>query len=79
MGTSLSSDCGWDGAYVTLRCLAPHFEASLDLAADVIHRRVPLVMGSRDNVARVERLHHSPDSVLDRNAPLFAARGLFRV
>jgi fructose-1,6-bisphosphatase I len=51
----------------------------LDLAADVIHRRVPLVMGSRDNVARVERLHHSPDSVLDRNAPLFAARGLFRV
>ena len=36
MGTSLSSDCGWDGAYVTLRCLAPHFEASLDLAADVL-------------------------------------------
>lgn len=36
MGTSLSSSCGWDGSYVTLQCLTPHLEASLDLAVDLL-------------------------------------------
>ena len=36
MGTSLSTSCGWDGAYVSLQCLAPHLNASLDLAVDVL-------------------------------------------
>jgi predicted Zn-dependent peptidase len=35
MGTSLASSCGWDGSYVTLRCLAPHRDATLDLAVDM--------------------------------------------
>jgi predicted Zn-dependent peptidase len=35
MGTSLASSCGWDGSYVTFRCLAPHRDASLDLAVDI--------------------------------------------
>src|SRR5262249_41105279 len=28
MGTSLSTGCGWDGAYVNLQCLTPHLGAS---------------------------------------------------
>ncbi len=36
MGTSLSTSCGWDGAYVSLQCLTPHLPASLDLAVDVL-------------------------------------------
>jgi predicted Zn-dependent peptidase len=38
MGTLLSTACGWDGSYVSLQCLEPHFEASLDLAVDVLVR-----------------------------------------
>jgi predicted Zn-dependent peptidase len=36
MGASLSTSCGWDGAFVSLQCLAPHLPATLDLAADVL-------------------------------------------
>jgi len=36
MGTSLSTSCGWDGAYVGLQCLTPHWLTSLDLAVDVL-------------------------------------------
>ena len=36
MGTSLSTSCGWDGSYVSLQCLTPHLDASLDLAVDVL-------------------------------------------
>jgi len=36
MGTNLSTSCGWDGAYVSVQCLTPHLEASLDLAVDVL-------------------------------------------
>lgn len=36
MGTHLSTSCGWDGSYVGLQCLAPHWLASLDLAVDVL-------------------------------------------
>jgi predicted Zn-dependent peptidase len=35
MGTSLGSSCGWDGSYVTFRCLTPHRDATLDLAVDL--------------------------------------------
>jgi len=35
-GTSLSTGCGWDAAYVSLQCLTPHLAAALDLAADVV-------------------------------------------
>jgi len=50
----------------------------LDLAPSTLHQRVPLIMGSRDKVRRLERLHMSPDIKSERNAPLFAQRGLFR-
>ena len=36
LGTSLSSNCGWDGSYVTMQCLSPHLDRSLDLAIDVL-------------------------------------------
>jgi zinc protease len=36
MAASLSSSCGWDGSYVSLHCLSQHFEASLELACDVL-------------------------------------------
>jgi fructose-1,6-bisphosphatase I len=50
----------------------------LDLAPGALHQRVPLIMGSRDKVRRLERLHMSPDIKSEKNAPLFAHRGLFR-
>ncbi|SIO57902.1 Predicted Zn-dependent peptidase [Singulisphaera sp. GP187] len=36
MGTSLSTSCGWDGAYVGFQSLTPHWLTSLDLAVDVL-------------------------------------------
>lgn len=50
----------------------------LDLAPSALHQRVPLIMGSRDKVDRIERLHTKPDITSEKNAPLFAQRGLFR-
>ena len=50
----------------------------LDLAATKPHQRVPLIMGSIECVQRLERMHMSPDIKFERNAPLFATRGLFR-
>ncbi len=50
----------------------------LDLAARDLHQRVPLIMGSRSKVERLERLFQSTAVAVER-APLFAHRGLFRV
>ncbi len=36
MGTGLSVSAGWDGAYVGMQCLSPHWDASLDLAVDIL-------------------------------------------
>jgi predicted Zn-dependent peptidase len=36
LGTNLGTSCGWDGAYVSLQCLSPHLDESLDLAAEVL-------------------------------------------
>lgn len=51
----------------------------LDLAAKDPHQRVPLIMGSIENVRAVERLHLSSNILSERNAPLFASRGFFRI
>jgi zinc protease len=40
IGTVLSTGSGWDGSYVSLRCLTPYLAESLDLAADVLARPV---------------------------------------
>ena len=36
MGTSLASSCGWDGAFVSFRCLKALLAPSLDLAVDLL-------------------------------------------
>jgi fructose-1,6-bisphosphatase I/sedoheptulose-1,7-bisphosphatase len=49
----------------------------LDVVPTLLHQRVGVVFGSRNEVERIERYHHEPaDS--DRGNPLFAERGLFR-
>ncbi|WP_042777163.1 class 1 fructose-bisphosphatase [Sinorhizobium fredii] len=50
----------------------------LDLVPEELHQRVPLVFGSRREVARVARYHVDPNMIGER-APLFGKRGLFRV
>jgi fructose-1,6-bisphosphatase I len=51
----------------------------LDLAPETLHQRVPLIIGSVDEVTRVEQLYASPDIAVRARAPLFAHRGFFRV
>ena len=51
----------------------------LDIVPDSLHQRVPLIMGSIDNVRRLARMHMMPDVTSEQNAPLFGHRGLFRV
>jgi fructose-1,6-bisphosphatase I len=51
----------------------------LEIVPDSLHQRVPLIMGSIDDVRRLERMHISPNVISEQNAPLFGHRGLFRV
>lgn len=52
----------------------------LDVQPDALHQRVPVILGSREEVERVERYHHEYDTGADRPfvSPLFAERSLFR-
>lgn len=54
-------------------------ERILDLAAESLHQRVPLIMGSSNAVRRVAELHCDPLLVASLSAPLFARRGFFRL
>ncbi|MHC2674889.1 fructose-1,6-bisphosphatase I [Bradyrhizobium diazoefficiens] len=54
-------------------------ERILDLSAQSLHQRVPLIMGSSNEVRRVEELHCDPLLVASISAPLFARRGFFRL
>ncbi|WP_426424053.1 class 1 fructose-bisphosphatase [Bradyrhizobium genosp. A] len=54
-------------------------ERILDLSAQNLHQRVPLVMGSSNEVRRVAELHCDPLLVASVSAPLFARRGFFRL
>lgn len=49
----------------------------LDIKPGLLHARVPLLFGSREEVARLERYHEWPPALGERS-PLFARRGLFR-
>ncbi len=40
MGASLSTSCGWDGAFVSLRCLKAVLNRGLDLAVDVLREPI---------------------------------------
>lgn len=51
----------------------------LDLAAETVHQRVPLIMGAVDQVTCIDQLYASPEVNARTNAPLFAHRGFFRV
>ena len=55
-------------------------KALLDLAPDSLHQRVPVILGSRNEVERIERYHAELDSGTDRPyvSPLFNERSLFR-
>jgi fructose-1,6-bisphosphatase I len=52
-------------------------ERILEIVPVSIHQRVPLLFGSRDEVARLDRYHLDPYPLGERS-PLFGRRGLFR-
>jgi fructose-1,6-bisphosphatase I len=52
-------------------------ERILDRVPRMLHERVPLIFGSREEVARLERHHVDPQPTGDQS-PLFGQRGLFR-
>ncbi|MGD0723677.1 MAG: class 1 fructose-bisphosphatase [Roseiarcus sp.] len=49
----------------------------LDVVASSLHQRAPLIFGSAEKVALIERLHAAPGGRADQS-PLFGRRGLFR-
>jgi fructose-1,6-bisphosphatase len=52
----------------------------LDVVPEGLHQRVPVILGSRDEVQRIERYHAEFDAGTDRpfESPLFNERSLFR-
>ncbi len=52
----------------------------LDVEPQALHQRVPVILGSKNEVERVERYHREYDSGEDRPfvSPLFSERSLFR-
>ncbi len=52
----------------------------LDVAPDNLHQRVPVILGSKNEVLRVERYHQEYEAGTDRpfNSPLFSERSLYR-
>ena len=52
----------------------------LDLVPDDLHQRVPLILGSRNEVERIERYHSEHAKGIDRPyvSPLFSERSMFR-
>jgi fructose-1,6-bisphosphatase len=51
----------------------------LEIEPTSLHQRVPVILGSRDEVARIERYHVEHAQGLDRpfSSPLFNERSLF--
>ena len=51
----------------------------LDIEPEQIHQRVPVIIGSRNEVERIERYHHDYDNGSDEQykSPLFQERSLF--
>jgi fructose-1,6-bisphosphatase I len=49
----------------------------LDVQPRALHQRIPLLFGSREEVARLDRYHLEPHPIGERS-PLFGRRGLFR-
>jgi fructose-1,6-bisphosphatase I/sedoheptulose-1,7-bisphosphatase len=55
-------------------------ERILEIQPTSIHQRVPVILGSRNEVARLEHYHRDYDAGTDKpfESPLFQERGLFR-
>ena len=67
MGTSLSTGCGWDGAFVSFRCLKAHLNASLDLAVDLLRApSFPEPEWSRNHAQTLAALLSERDSAESR-------------
>jgi fructose-1,6-bisphosphatase I/sedoheptulose-1,7-bisphosphatase/fructose-1,6-bisphosphatase I len=51
-----------------------------DILPDALHQRVPVILGSKSEVERLERYHQEFDNGTDSNfaSPLFSDRSLFR-
>ncbi len=72
IGTSVSTASGWDGSYLSLRCLSPHLDASLDLAVDLLRNpSFPETEWTRVHAQTVAALRAERDSAESR-----AYRGL---
>jgi fructose-1,6-bisphosphatase len=52
----------------------------LEVKPELLHQRIPLILGSRNEVQRIERYHAEYESGADRpfSSPLFNERSLFR-
>lgn len=52
----------------------------LDVQPDTIHQRIPVILGSRNEVERIERYHFEYDTGTDKaySSPLFKERSLFQ-
>ena len=52
----------------------------LDVVPETLHQRVPVILGSREEVERLVRYHHEYDTGTDQPfvSPLFSERSLFR-
>src|SRR6266853_4416128 len=61
-------------------CATTGCERLLDLMPESLHQRVPLILGSRSEVERIERYHAEHASGTDRPyiSPLFNERSVFR-
>jgi fructose-1,6-bisphosphatase I / sedoheptulose-1,7-bisphosphatase len=55
-------------------------ERLLDVVPESLHQRVPLILGSRNEIDRIERYHAEHASGTDRpySSPLFSERSMFR-
>jgi fructose-1,6-bisphosphatase I/sedoheptulose-1,7-bisphosphatase/fructose-1,6-bisphosphatase I len=52
----------------------------LEVQPELIHQRIPVIMGSRNEVERIERYHEEFDTGTDQtySSPLFKERSLFQ-
>ena len=79
MGTGLSVSAGWDGAYVGMQCLAPHWDASLDLAVDLLRNPAfPVEEWQRIHAQTLAGLQAERDSA-EARANRMMLRALFPV
>jgi hypothetical protein len=51
----------------------------MEMTPTDLHQRVPLILGCKAEVERIEQYHHEHDQGLDRiySSPLFKERSLF--